>query len=62
MLLRLRRLPIDPWGHSYRFAQVGSEFWPISAGPDEEFDTTDDVTLSDLGACRVTASDQIRWF
>jgi hypothetical protein len=39
----VRRPPVDPWGNPYRFAIEGGEASVVSAGPDGEVGTADDV-------------------
>lgn len=39
----LRRPITDPWGTEYAFQPHGERAWIVSAGPDGEFDTDDDV-------------------
>lgn len=41
----LRRLPQDPWGNSYQLRNPGkvNKIDIVSAGPDGEFDTEDDI-------------------
>jgi general secretion pathway protein G len=33
----------DPWGNEYKFERTGKKFAVISAGPDGEFGTDDDI-------------------
>jgi hypothetical protein len=33
----------DPWDHAYRIECDGTEITVISAGPDGQFDTDDDI-------------------
>ncbi|MEM6912093.1 MAG: type II secretion system major pseudopilin GspG [Verrucomicrobiota bacterium] len=45
---KLKEVPIDPWGTPYQYLRRGRKkaetFEIISAGPDEEFETEDDLS------------------
>jgi len=34
---------VDPWGTEYKLMTKGKRYWVVSAGPDETFDTEDDI-------------------
>ena len=34
---------VDPWGNDYKLMKKGKNFWVVSAGPDGNFDTEDDI-------------------
>lgn len=39
--------PIDPWGHPWELRHLGDGRWEVlSAGPDADFDTADDLATS----------------
>ena len=39
---------VDPWDNEYKYEQKGKRFYIISAGPDGEFGTEDDVRSDKL--------------
>jgi general secretion pathway protein G len=39
----LHELPKDPWGHPYIYHRSGSDFKILSAGPDGQEGTADDI-------------------
>lgn len=40
----LRQEPLDPWGTKFNYTREGDEYKVISAGPDGQLGTADDIT------------------
>lgn len=42
---QLREIPMDAWATELRYEREGTRFFLRSAGPDGEFDNTDDIVM-----------------
>ncbi|MHC5012374.1 MAG: hypothetical protein ACYTG6_15765, partial [Planctomycetota bacterium] len=60
--------PKDAWGTDLRYAVENEAPWPVSAGPDGEFDTGDDLTpdtvkqVDTLAALREVGDALLQWY
>jgi hypothetical protein len=43
---QMQILTLDPWGNVYRFVDFPNQYQWLSAGPDKQWDTEDDIIIS----------------